>query len=92
MAADVPLRRNRDYTLICAGQGLSCSLMTAASNPTWRALYLLVVVLAKRHGASSTLVGVMFAVIAAGGLLGGLVASSRFAAAVSARTAVRVDA
>jgi MFS family permease len=70
----------------------ACSLLTAASNPTWRALYLLVVVLAKRHGASSALVGVMFAVIAAGGLVGGVAASSRFAAGLSARSAVRVDA
>jgi MFS family permease len=70
----------------------TCSLLGAVSNPTYRALYLLLVVLAKRHGASSDLVGVMFAMIAAGGLLGGLVASSRFAARISVRTAVRLDA
>jgi hypothetical protein len=34
----------------------------------------------------------MFAMIAAGGLVGGLVAGSRFAAGASARAAVRVDA
>ena len=69
----------------------TCSLLTAAANPTWRALYLLLVVLAKRHGASSDLVGVMFAMIAAGGLLGGVFASSRLAARVSVRTAVLID-
>lgn len=66
------------------------ALVAAASNPTYRALYLLLVVLAKRHGASSSLVGVMFAIIAAGGLLGGLLAGSRLAD-ISARTAVRID-
>jgi MFS family permease len=69
----------------------TCSLLTAAANPTWRALYLLLVVLATRNGASSGLVGVMFAMIAAGGLLGGLVAGSRFADRISARAAVRID-
>ena len=51
----------------------------------------MLVVLAKRHGASSALVGVMFAMIAAGGLLGGLLAGSRFADRISARAAVRFD-
>jgi MFS family permease len=69
----------------------SCSLLTAAANPTWRALYLLLVVLARRHGASSGLVGVMFAMIAVGGLLGGLVAGSHFAERISAPEAVRLD-
>jgi predicted MFS family arabinose efflux permease len=69
----------------------TCSLLTAAANPTWRALYLLLVVLAKRHGASSDLIGVMFAMIAAGGLLGGVFASSRLAARVSVRAAVLID-
>ena len=69
----------------------TCSLLTAAANPTWRALYLMLVVLAKRHGASSTLVGVMFAMIAAGGLVGGFLAGSRFADRISARAAVRFD-
>jgi MFS family permease len=67
------------------------SLLAAASNPTYRALYLLLVVLAKRHGASSGLVGVMFAMVAGGGLIGGLVAGSRFAAGLSVRAAVRLD-
>ncbi len=69
----------------------TCSLLTAAANPTWRALYLLVVVLAKRRGASSEEIGVMFAMIAAGGLLGGLLAGSGLARRMPARTAVRLD-
>jgi MFS family permease len=69
----------------------ACSLLNAAANPTWRALYLLLVVLARRHGASSSLVGVMFAMVAAGGLLGGLLAASRFGERFSARAAVRLD-
>jgi MFS family permease len=69
----------------------TCSLLTAAVNPTWRALYLLLVVLARRNGASSDLVGVMFAMIAAGGLLGGLFASAGLAAHVSVRAAVLID-
>jgi hypothetical protein len=36
-----------------------CALLFAGSNPIFTALYLLVVVLAKREGASSTLVGLM---------------------------------
>ncbi len=69
----------------------TCSLLNAAANPTWRALYLMLVVLAKRHGASSSLIGVMFAMIAVGGLLGGFLASSRFVERISARAAVRFD-
>ena len=69
----------------------TCSLLTASANPTWRALYLMLVVLAKRHGASSGLIGVMFALIAAGGLLGGLLAGSRLAARLSVPAAVRID-
>ena len=69
----------------------TCSLITAAVNPTWRALYLLLVVLAKRHGASSGLIGVMFAMIAGAGLLGGLLAGSRLASRISVTAAVRID-
>ena len=69
----------------------TCSLITAAVNPTWRALYLLLVVLAKGHGASSSLIGVMFAMIAGAGLLGGLLAGSRLASSISVTTAVRID-
>jgi predicted MFS family arabinose efflux permease len=51
-----------------------CSLLFAGSNPVFTGLYLLVVVLAKRHGASSALVGVMLGIAAAGGLIGALLA------------------
>jgi MFS family permease len=69
----------------------TCSLITAAINPTWRALYLLLVVLAERHGASSSLIGVMFAMIAGAGLLGALLAASPAASRISVATAVRLD-
>ena len=51
-----------------------CALLFAASNPVFTGLYLLVVVLAKRDGASSALVGVMLGIAAAGGLLGAILA------------------
>jgi predicted MFS family arabinose efflux permease len=51
-----------------------CSLLFAASNPIFTGLYLLVVVLAKEHGASAALVGVMLGIAAAGGLVGALLA------------------
>ncbi len=69
----------------------TCSLLTAAANPTWRALYLLLVVLAKEHGASSDLIGVMFAMIAAGGLLGGLFAGTQVATRLTVRTTALID-
>jgi MFS family permease len=53
-----------------------CSLLFAASNPVFTGLYLLVVVLAKEHGASSALIGLMLGIAAAGGLLGALLAPS----------------
>jgi predicted MFS family arabinose efflux permease len=51
-----------------------CSLLFAASNPIFTGLYLLVVVLAKEHGASAALVGVMLGIAAGGGLVGALLA------------------
>jgi len=51
-----------------------CAILFAGSNPIFTGLYLLVVVLAKRHGASSLLVGTMLAIAAGGGLLGALLA------------------
>jgi MFS family permease len=51
-----------------------CMLLFACSNPLFTAVYLLVVVLAKRHGASPGLVGVMLGIAAGGGLVGALVA------------------
>ena len=53
----------------------ACALLFAGGNPLFTGLYLLIVVLAKRHGASPVLVGVMLAIAAAGGLLGALLAS-----------------
>jgi MFS family permease len=53
-----------------------CSLLFACSNPIFTGLYLLVVVLAKDHGASSLLVGVMLGLAAGGGLIGALLAPS----------------
>lgn len=50
------------------------SLLFAGSNPIFTGVYLLVVVLAKRHGASSLLVGVMLGIAAGGGLVGALLA------------------
>jgi hypothetical protein len=49
-------------------------LVFACSNPIFTGLYLLVVVLAKHHGASSALVGVMPGIAAGGGLIGALLA------------------
>jgi predicted MFS family arabinose efflux permease len=51
-----------------------CMLLFACSNPIFTGLYLLVVVLARRYGASSALVGVMLGIAAAGGLTGALLA------------------
>jgi MFS family permease len=51
-----------------------CALLFAGGNPVFTGLYLLIVVLAKHHGASSPLVGVMLGIAAAGGLLGALLA------------------
>ena len=52
----------------------ACALLFAAGNPLYTGLELLIVLHAKRHGASSAQVGVMLGVVAAGGLLGGLLA------------------
>lgn len=51
-----------------------CALLFAGTNPVFTGVYLLVVVLAKEHGASSSLVGVMLGIAAAGGFLGALLA------------------
>lgn len=54
----------------------TASLLFAAGNPLFTGLYLLAILLAKRHGASSGAVGAMFAIVGAGGLLGALVAGA----------------
>jgi predicted MFS family arabinose efflux permease len=51
-----------------------CALLFAGSNPIFTGLSLLVVVLARRHGASPALIGAMLGVAAAGGLAGALLA------------------
>jgi predicted MFS family arabinose efflux permease len=50
------------------------ALLFAAGNPLYAGVLLLIVVLAKDHGASSAAVGAMLGIVAAGGLVGGLVA------------------
>ena len=50
------------------------SLLFAAGNPVYTGLYLLAILLAKRHGASSAEIGAMFAIVGAGGLLGAILA------------------
>ncbi len=67
------------------------TLLFAAGNPLFSALYLLAILLAKRHGASSGAVGLMFAIAGAGGLLGAVVAGS-LSRRVAAHTALRVEA
>ncbi len=49
-------------------------MLFAAGNPFFVGLYLLAILLAEKHGASSAQIGVMFAVVGAGGLLGAVVA------------------
>jgi predicted MFS family arabinose efflux permease len=50
----------------------AAALLFALGNPVFTGLYLLAILLAKRHGASSAGVGVMFAIAGAGGMLGAL--------------------
>jgi MFS family permease len=52
----------------------ACALLFAGGNPIFTGVYLLIVVLAKRDGASSGLVGVMLGIVAGGGLLGAVLA------------------
>jgi predicted MFS family arabinose efflux permease len=65
----------------------NCMLLFAGSNPIFTGLYLLVVVVAKHHGASPALVGLMLGIAAAGGLLGALLAPA-FQRRLSARVAL----
>jgi predicted MFS family arabinose efflux permease len=51
-----------------------CMLLFAGGNPVFTGLYLLIVVLAKRQGASPQLIGGMLGLVAAGGLFGALLA------------------
>lgn len=65
----------------------NCMLLFAGSNPIFTGLYLLVVVLAKGHGASAALIGLMLGIAAAGGLLGALLAPA-FQRRLTARSAL----
>ncbi len=65
----------------------SSALLFAAGNPLYTGLYLLAILLAKGHGASSAAVGAMFALVGAGGLLGALIAG-RLRATLSPRAAL----
>jgi predicted MFS family arabinose efflux permease len=51
-----------------------CALLFAGSNPIFQGLSLLIVVLARRHGASAAEIGLMLGIAAAGGLIGALLA------------------
>jgi predicted MFS family arabinose efflux permease len=50
------------------------SALFAVSNPIYTGMYLLAILLAKHHGASSAAVGAMFAIVGVGGLLGAVIA------------------
>jgi predicted MFS family arabinose efflux permease len=52
----------------------TASLLFAAGNPVYTGLYLLAILLAKHHGASSAAVGGMFAIVGVGGVLGAVMA------------------
>ena len=65
----------------------TCMLVFAGSNPIFLGLYLLIVVLAKGHGAPPALIGLMLAVAAGGGLVGALLAP-RLQHRLSARAAL----
>src|SRR5207302_8804733 len=49
-------------------------LLFAAGNPYFTGLYLLAILLAKHHGASSAAIGAMFAIAGAGGVAGAMLA------------------
>ncbi|MFI6596654.1 MFS transporter [Nonomuraea sp. NPDC050536] len=62
-------------------------LLIAVSNLVFEALILILVVLAQRHGATSTAVGMMLGIYSGGGLLGAL-AASRFHRRFSPKTVI----
>lgn len=67
----------------------TASLLFGMANPVFTGLYLLAILLARRHGATPTDVGVMFAIAGAGGVAGA-VAVPRLQDAVSPRAAMAV--
>jgi predicted MFS family arabinose efflux permease len=88
-AEDLRLRDLGDGLRWLWGQSFlrTCQLLVAGSNLVWGGLYLAVVVIAKREGASGSSVGIMFTIAGAGGLAGALVAP-RLLRRVSLRWAV----
>jgi predicted MFS family arabinose efflux permease len=66
------------------------SFLSAAGNPIFTGLALLVVLIAHEHHASSLLIGVMLAIAAAGGLVGALIAP-RLRRLLSFRTAILAE-
>jgi len=52
----------------------TCSILSAAGNPIFTGLSLLIVLLAHQNHSSSFLIGLMLAIAAAGGLVGALIA------------------
>lgn len=52
------------------------SILFAMGNPVFTGLYLLAILLAKRHGASAAEIGLMLAIVGIGGMLGALAAST----------------
>ena len=52
------------------------SIVFALGNPVFTGLYLLAILLARQHGASSATIGFMLAIVGAGGLVGALAASA----------------
>jgi predicted MFS family arabinose efflux permease len=52
------------------------SVLFAVGNPVFTGLYLLAILLAKQHGASPATVGVVLAIVGAGGMLGALAAGA----------------
>lgn len=63
------------------------SALFCAGNPLFTGLYLLAILLAKHHGASSAEVGAMFAIVGGGGLFGAFL-TTRLRRRLSARTSV----
>ena len=63
------------------------ALLFSAGNPYFTGLYLLAILLAKHHGASSAAIGAMFAIAGAGGVAGALLAGPLLKR-VSLRTAL----
>jgi predicted MFS family arabinose efflux permease len=68
----------------------TASLLFAAGNTVFTGLYLLAILLARRHGASSAAIGAMFAIVGAGGVLGAILAAP-MRRRLSARAVITVE-